>query len=244
MIFFACWLGAGGGAFAAEVPTQQVAEELVVYADQRVAMAKERIVQSLRAQGFTERIEREDVTILRHGSPWRGEVHLHEDGRFALRRQPVQVEGREMPWAERNSVGAWAGCVLWPFLCVRPAGQLYSRRRHQGSQDNTMGILDGPVEEWQEALADRAHAEQLEGLPDRLQRLWDAGVSLEGGAELVTYGERRDALYAYWESRTETRWGEDVRALVVGFVRGVVQDSEHPFPLEQSAWLEAPEQDP
>ena len=107
-----------------------------------------------------------------------------------------------------------------------------------------MRILDDPVGEWQDALADRAHAEQLEGLPDRLQRLWDTGVPLEGDGALATHAERRDALYAYWESRTETRWGEDVRALVAGFVRGVVQDSEHPFPLEQSAWLKVPEQDP
>ena len=143
-----------------------------------------------------------------------------------------------MPWAARNSAGAWAGCLLWPFLCVRPAGQLYSRRRHQGTQDQTMGILDGGVQEWQEALADRAHAEQLEALPDRLQRLWDDGGALTGGGPLSSHRERREALYDYWDSRTETRWGEDVRALVVGFVRSVVQDSPHPFPAEDSAWLE------
>ena len=238
MIFFACWLGMGARTFAAEVPPEPVVEEVVVYADHRVVIAKDRIIQSLRAHGFTQRIERDDVTILRHGSPWRGEVHLHDDGRFDLRRQPVRVEGREMPWASRNSAGAWAGCLLWPYLCVRPAGQLYSRRRHQGGQDQTMGVLDDNVEEWQEALADRAHGEQLEALPERLQSLWDEGIALGSDGHLSTYPERRDALYDYWASRTETRWGEDVRALVVGFVRSVVQDSPHPFPAEESAWLE------
>ncbi len=233
-----------GAAWAAETPEEDSAYEVVVYADHLVNVARARLIQGLSAHGFTLRVERDDVTILRHEDPWRGEVRLHEDGRFEVRRQPVRVEGREMPWAKKNSVGAWAGCVLWPFMCVRPSGQFVSRRRNLEYRARAVGALEHNTHLWQEALADRAHAAQLELLPDRLVLLWEEGRSLDGTEPLLTPEARRDALYRYWNERTQTPWGEDVRRVIEGFVRSVVQDSDTPFPDSESRWFMLPEDEP
>ena len=233
-----------GSVWAAEPPEEGSAYEVVVYADHLVAVARARLIGGLYSQGFTIELERGDVTILRHEDPWRGEVRLHEDGRFEVRRQPVRVEGREMPWAEKNSIGAWAGCVLWPFMCVRPSGQLVSRRRNEGYRSRAVSGLEQNTHVWQEALADRAHAEQLQLLPDRLTLLWEEGQPLDGKEPLLTTDARRDALYRYWSERTQTRWGEDVRRVIEGFVRSVVQDSDTPFPDQESRWFMLPEDEP
>ena len=70
-----------------------------------------------------------------------------------------------------------------------------------------------------------------------LQKLWDEGLPLEGEAVLATHSERRAAIYAFWSTRTDTPHGEAVRQAVEGFVRGVVQTSEHPFPADEDGWF-------
>jgi hypothetical protein len=70
-------------------------------------------------------------------------------------------------------------------------------------------------------------------LPDRLEALWEEGVPLEGSRTPATHARRREALLAYWDSRTCTEWGDRVREAVEAFMRGVVQHSEHPFTEEE-----------
>ena len=53
----------------------------------------------------------------------------------------------------------------------------------------------------------------------------------------MTYAERREALYSFWQSRTDTPHGEAVRQAVEAFVRGVVQGSEHPYPMAEVNWF-------
>ena len=129
-----------------------------------------------------------------------------------------------------HSAGAWLGCVLYPFACVRPGGQVVGTRKFRSVETRTSESVSPDVSEWADRVADLAVGEKAQVLPDRLQALWDDGVPLEEGAPTVDSPEaRRAAILAYWESRTDNEWGEALRRVVESFVRGVVQNSDHPY---------------
>ena len=52
--------------------------------------------------------------------------------------------------------------------------------------------------------------------------------------------ERRAALLDFWDSRTDTEWGEVIRGGVESFCRGVVQHSDTPFTPEEIAAFNKP----
>lgn len=219
-------------------------EEIWVFPDLEVEAARHEVIRVLKDQGYTMEKDKGEYVRFRHVTPWKGEIRLYDEGYLIIKRQPVRVEGPEVPWAERNSVGAWAGCVLYPFLCVRPGGQLISRRKFQPVTARAAFVTDPTLDELAGRIADAGTAARIEELPGRLEALWYDGVPLqEEGAEplpaVATYAERRLALYAFWESRTDTEWGDRVRLAVEAFIRAEVQTSEHPFTDEEIAELEA-----
>jgi hypothetical protein len=55
------------------------------------------------------------------------------------------------------------------------------------------------------------------------------------GVRLETAVERKAEMLRYWESRTENRWGNRVRATIEVFIREEVQYSETPFTEEEVA---------
>jgi hypothetical protein len=206
-----------------------VAEEVVVYGEYRVQMARAALEQNLRAQGYRLARDKDGHAVWRHDIPYRAEVHLTDHGTFWTERQPIRIEGREMPWAERNSPLAWAGCVIWIPLCVRPGGQVISQRRFQQMEARTSRSVQPEVQVWNDRIADRAIEVKLQDLGERLELLWLVGHPLEGGPPLASIDERKAALLAYWATRTDTVWGAQIRAAVEGFLRAVVQTSETPL---------------
>ncbi len=218
-------------------PAGDVAEEVIVYGELLVVEARRRVDAELREAGFTLVKSRGDKTIYRHIQPYRGEVVVHEeDGFMRVKRQPVRIEGREMPWAERNSALAWAGCVLWLPLCVRPAGQLQNKRRHQGVETTAAQLAQDDVAHWAGRISDLAVERKASTLPDQLEALWEHGTPLEDDApQLVGMAQRRRAIFDFWATRTDTTWGEEIREVVESFCRGVVQYSDHPFTADELA---------
>ena len=73
--------------------------EVIVYGELLVQQAKEEVYHDLQEAGYTEVVSKDDKVIFRHPDPWKGEVHVYDDGWMKVRRQRLQVEGREMPWA-------------------------------------------------------------------------------------------------------------------------------------------------
>ena len=216
------------------------AYEVVVYGEHRVQEARREIDHTLRQAGFTIVKERNGRTIYRHENPTGGEVVVHEEeGFMRVKRQPVRVEGVEMPWAERNSPLAWAGCVIWLPACVRPGGQLQSRRRHMSAETEAAQRVQDEVSTWAERIADLAVDRKTAALPERLEALWDDGAPLEGDGVLPDAEARRRALFDFWATRTDTVWGEEVRQAVEAFLRAVVQPSDHPFTEGELAALNA-----
>lgn len=209
--------------------------ELTIYPELRVKRARQALIEAAGEEGYVQRIERKDRTILRHTANWRGEVVLHDDGRVWLKRQPIQFE----PPTKKQRPVDYLWCVLVP-LCVRPAGQTVSPRRFRGYEREALHGIHDEVTELNDRIADLALRRKLGDLPDRLEALWTDGTPLEGdGPPLATPAARRAALLDHWDSRTATPWGEQVRDAVAGFLRAVVQSSDHPFTVEELAAFEA-----
>jgi hypothetical protein len=212
-------------------PENDPAYEVVVFGEVQVQQARDAVVERLEELGYDGRVVRRgDAVVYRHEAPWYGEVLLHDDGWMRVRRQPMHAEGRQMPWAKRNSPGAWAGCLIWPWLCVRTSGATYSHRKWLGRQSATVAELAPEVETYGDRVADLHTMRTIDDLPDRLAALWEQGRPLEDRAQhLGTAIARRRALFDFWASRTDTEWGDQVREAVEAFCRGVVQTSDHPF---------------
>jgi hypothetical protein len=154
---------------------------------------------------------------------------------MVVERQGVRVEGHRMPWADRNTPLAWAGCHLWPWLCLRTGGGTYSHRKWMAVETATVQALHEPVRTWGDRVADLHTTQTVDALPQRLQALWDHGTPLSGDPDafVATFAERRAALLEYYASRTDTVWGEAVRDGVAAFLRAVVQRGDQPLTAEE-----------
>jgi hypothetical protein len=196
-----------------------------VYDDLVVELARQQVMEQLVAEGYSIERDRDGYTIMRHPSPWKGEVRLYDDGWVRIQRQPIQLK----PFlGEPGSPLATIGCTLLLPLCVRPGGQLVGRRKLQAVKSEVIGSIDPAVDVWGDRIADRETGDRVEGLSEQLEALWDEGRPLYPGADpYPTYDERRTAILAYWESRTDTVWGDRVRLTVEAFLREVVQHSDH-----------------
>ncbi|MCA9571393.1 MAG: hypothetical protein KC656_26320, partial [Myxococcales bacterium] len=197
----------------------------------RVEQARQQVVQDLVELGFTDEVTRlGDRTIYRHGAAWAGEVVLFDDGWMRVKRQPLRVEGRPMPWAKLDTPGAWLGCFVWPWLCVRTSGATFGHRKWLAHEGRTVEALHADVETWGDRIADLATDRTVAALGPRLEALWEHGVPLGGsGPPLASMADRRQDLLSFYATRTDTIWGDEVRDAVGGFCRAVVQHSDDPF---------------
>lgn len=221
-------------------PPPTEAYEVIVYSELQVQKARAAVIQQLEDMGYDAQvIDRGNAVVYRHSAPWKGEVVLYDDGWARVKRQPMYVIGAATPWAKRNTPLAWAGCVIWPYLCVRLGGALYGERKWRQVEDDSVYTIDPKVRNLADRMADLATERTVERLPDRLQALWDRGEPLGTGPVLATPAERRRAIFEYWASRTETPWGEEVREAVTGFCFGVIETSEDPFTAEELAEFRA-----
>ena len=216
----------------AEVPA---AEEVIVYGELLIRQARDRVDQDLRDAGFTDIVKKDDKVIYRHPQVWRGEVHVYDDGWYRTKRQRVKFDAIGMPWAERGSPLAVAGCFLYPYLCFKPNGALISTRKFRKQETAIADRVHADVQEWADRLADLETGKKTDALPARFDALWTDGAPLMGELQVSTMAGRREALFTFWDSRTETPWGRMVRDAVEAFCRGVVQHSDHPFTDDELA---------
>lgn len=210
------------------------AYEIIVYDDVAAEFARQAVVERLDEIGYDERIERDGYVIYRHPDNWRGDVRLYDEGYIRIRRQPVQVEPI---FGKPGSPLGTASCVLLLPLCTRLGGQTVGRRKLQAQKTGIAQFLDPELDEWGDRIADREVGSRIATLPDELEKLWFEGVPLEPEpteegvepARIEGPAAKKAAILAFWDSRTNTVWGDRVRLTVEGFIRAVVQTGEQPF---------------
>ncbi len=212
---------------AAQTPS----EEITVYGTPAVEAARQVVVDELKSLGFTRVKEKDGALVLKHETTWKGKIVLYDDGYLKHRRQGVRVvEGpaKELPKGTR-----WLPCVVVPTACVN-AGFTVADRKLDAVRDRTMSDLAPELQALGDRIADAAVAQTVDSLPSKLEALWERGSPLlVQGPPLATPEARKAELLEFWETRTDTEWGEQVRAVVESFARGVVQTSDHPFTPEE-----------
>lgn len=232
-------LGLWGLALAQEAVDEDTdAEEpppaytVTVVAERRVEIARQQLYDRAREEGYRKSRSKDDRVILRHDQPWKGDLVVFDDGRVELKRQPIRFEP---PVANARPVD-YLWCVLVP-ICIRPTGQTYGKRKWRAAEARALAAVRPEVERLQERVGDLGLAQKTEALPGRLEALWERGVSLEAAdaPAVETPQERREALAAFWLSRTDTPEGRLVREVVQAYVRNEVQYSDHPFTPEEIA---------
>ncbi len=212
------------------------AEEIVVWGA-AVARARDAVESSIVGLGYDRVKDRGDRTVFRSDQAWKGKVVLTDEGTLRTRRTgPTFQEMEPIPGTRFRP---YPLCLIMPTACVAAGSWYVSDRRWGQIEDRVADATAAPLTELSEALADRALATTVEQLPDRLEALWVDGTPLVEGPPVATAAERRAALFLYWDTRTETEWGQQVRDVVTAFVLGRVQESDAPFTIEEMAMFQA-----
>ncbi len=218
-------------------PGEDSDASIVVYGHGlEVERARQQLMKELEKEGYTKIIRRDGYTVLRHDDTWSGEVLLYDDGWVRIKRQPVQIRPIALPFAREGTVLSWAACLVAPFACVRTSGVFYGKRKFAAVKNRTLSSVEPEIQNLADRVADEATAGTVDALPDRLDALWADGIPLDpGDRQLTSFDDRKAALLDYWDTRSDTPWGDRVRVAVEGFLIGVVQVSDHPFTADEIA---------
>jgi len=209
--------------------------EIEVWDELEVRRKRAALMRAAKEVGYSEVIRKKGKIILRHAQTYHGEVVLYADGGVEVKRQPVQFE----PVLAKGPA-AWLTCII-PPLCLRMNGQLVSKRRYQTFESEAFAAIEEDVIAYQDAISDRAVAKKVHALPSELEALWQDGEHMPEMPEdmpTASYEDRRAMLFAFWDTRTETQWGDEVRRTVEAFIRGEVQ-STYPYTVEELDRYEA-----
>lgn len=221
---------------AAIASAAEPAEEVIVWG-RRVEEARAEVVRSLDELGYEATRDRDGRTVFKHPAGWKGKVVLFDDGYLQVRRRGPFL--REPPAFPGTGVPAYPLCIVAPTFCVGAGSWYVSDNRWDAVETTVADATVAPLGTLGDALADRSIARTIDVLPLRLEGLWRDGTPLVSDHALPTPAERRAELLAFWDSRTENAWGEQVRALVASFVRAVVEESEQPYTEAERMAFEA-----
>jgi hypothetical protein len=212
-------------------------EEITVWSE-RVRHAREAVEKEVLALGYDRVRPKDGRTVFVNDTAYKGKVVLFDDGRLETHR--TGPRGRALDPIAGTRIRPYFLCAVVPTLCLEAGSWYVAERRWRQTEDAVAEATAKPLVTLGDRLADQALATRLHDLPDQLDALWTRGTPVDGStAILATYRERRAALLAFWDTRTETPWGNDVRAGIESFVRAEVQASDHPFtPAEIAAFDE------
>lgn len=206
-------------------------DEVTVFSEWLVEQARKDVIAAAAEAGYRRQIRKDDRTILRHDAPYAGDIVLKDDGSVRIKRQPIQF--RPPSRQSKPAPHAWLACLL-PPLCIRPSGQTVSQRRFAAAERRAMAAIKPELRVYDQRIADYGIDRKLNDLPDALEALWERGEPLaDTKPALKTHAERRQALFDYWDTRTDTPWGEQIRGAVQDFIDAVVQRSDHPFTRDE-----------
>lgn len=218
---------------AAEEP----GETIIVYGERDIARKRAVLERDLRRLGYTAH-DKDGYTVYRPDDPWEASVVLYDQGFMMVKRSPVRFE----PPVKGHSTLRYLWCVP-PFtlLCVRPGGQIVSKRKLQGDKTRLYDQIKGPADAWQKAIIAQGNHQRIdEELPRMLVETWDSGAPLEqGGPDLPIPDARRAAILDLWATRADTPEGASARAVIGDFIRYEIQASPYPALPEEISAAEA-----
>lgn len=187
---------------------------VIIVEGHRVTAARDALLHDLADQGYDRVKDKGDHYVIKSNQPYKGRVLVYDDG-WVTMKVPRTVQMTKLAFA---GVGIGGGFNFFP------------------THGSIAGIEEGALDPTQEAVAaygdrvaDAAVEAKVNALPARLEALWERGIPLDAGPSLATIADRKAAILAYWESRTDTVWGDRIREAVDAFLRAEVQSSDDAF---------------
>lgn len=209
--------------------TSTIGGELIIYGEQELARKRAILDQQLRDDGYTTVKKKDGRTVYRPDIAWKPSVVIYDEGYMIVRRSPVRFE----PWIQgkKSNKLRYLSCIP-PFtvLCVR-SGWLVNERKLAHSKEAIVEASTPNFEAWQELVMAKATVNRLQNeIPDLLDGLWLNGRSLErSDVFLETAAARKAEMLSFWESRTCTPEGEQVRNFIEDYILQEIQNSEHAY---------------
>jgi hypothetical protein len=187
---------------------------VVIVEGQRITGARDELVHELGEQGYDRVKDAGDHLVLRANDPWKGRILVYDDG-WVRMRVPRVAQLTRVRFA---GVGIAGGFNFFP-----------THGMIAGIEERALEPSRDAIAAYGDRVADVAVEAKVNALPPRLEALWRDGQPLDPGPSLVTIAERKAAILAYWESRTDTVWGDRVRDAIDAFVRAEVQTTDAAF---------------
>jgi len=243
------WIGVwalllvGVGAAQTEASEPEAVEEVVVWGEHHVRQARAVVVRALEDLGWRARAKRVDgKVVFRPPEAWMGKAYFTAAGELEFGRPVIAVEPAIVAGTydafdadavlERNDS---AGIAAGPSMTILPG-----ENKVQAVQQQVREALSEPVAAYVVLYRETQFRTLLAQLPERLDRLWNAGEALDGGVEFVeTPRDRRLAVLSYWGSQPDNRDGIAISVQVELWLRETVQRSENPLKSEEIVAAEA-----
>ncbi len=237
--FFMCLWGVVSTSWAADV--EGTALEIEVWGESAVRVARGDVVQEMRGLGYRP-VDQSGGRVLflpPRDARWVGRIWLEGDGSLKFVRPFLTWKGLEdASWIDPESTAAFSrdrppvagqtGWVLWPSLAVL-----------EPSWEGVREAVEPSLDTYRKVLTRTALEERLQAIPGRLDRLWNLGEPLEGGAPLTSVAERREALLRYWATLPGTPEGVRAVRLVEGWFDEALGSGDEAFTEEEVSRAEA-----
>lgn len=182
-----------------------------------VTAARQALLDELARQGYGRVKDKGDHLVLHADQPWKGRILVYDDGWATMK-------------LSKTLIASWPRGTIFPPTLAGSFEVFPSKGKRMGIEERALEPAADFLGAYGDRVADVAVAVKVAGMPDRLEALWNSGVPIEpNGPPLLTTDARKAALLAYWESRTDTIWGDRVRASIDAFIRAEVQGSNDAF---------------
>jgi hypothetical protein len=216
----------------AALPTPAPPMEIDVNESAEVLRRRAEVYAVLEAQGYRKGRDLGDRTVFLPESPWQPRVVVHDDGYVYFRPQPPRIHAPGRSFSNQGNRAEYLLCIVAPLACVSPGSLIVAPRKEAWVKEQVLDATHEPVKQLNDAVARRAGEVRVNvDIPNDLARIW--------GDEAMGWDTRRAVLFEYWDSRTDTEEGEAAKQAIEAFLRGEVQQSEHPYTAEELAALNA-----
>lgn len=212
---------------------QSTGEEIIVYGELAKAKARDALVQEMRSLGWKAVDKGGGRYVFKGPSAWMGKARFDPEMgnldfskpavgfRLANYEEPAAVATTTRYDADGQPVDAQvsSGAGFWLLPSKRKVDAVWSDVRSA-----TRDELDA----YQAVLIGTAFEARLAAMPERLDRLWAEGVSLEPGIASVEPGEPRvRQVLAFWATRIDSAEGRRMMKAVEAWIDANLVDDGH-----------------
>lgn len=206
-------------------PVEAPADATIIVEGDALKRVMERISAALATEGFERQKDDGTSTVFLNRDTWKGRVRVYDDGYWLWEHQPTRMHAPGQDWGDEGPSWTYALCVVAPTSCLSPPSRLVNvsdGRKQTLYKDQIAAVVHAPVE-------DLRKLREAEGQRDRLERGIPADCAALWSDPTKSPIERRAALFALWDSRTDTPAGREAQIAIVAWIDDTVQASSDPF---------------